>query len=67
MLTHILNASSDMETHIKSGVGIIGTLGAVTLPPLSESAAIFAGLATGVWMITQTVIAIKNNTKKDPQ
>lgn len=54
-----------METHIKTGVGIIGTLGATVLPSLSQSAAIFAGLATGVWMVTQTVIAIKNNSKKN--
>lgn len=46
------------------GIGAGGT--AVTIS-LHDAAAVFAGICTGVWMITQTVIAIRNHLSKTNQ
>lgn len=43
-------------------VGTVGTAAASIAP--EKAAAIFAGVSTGVWMLTQAVIAIRNETRK---
>lgn len=43
--------------------GIGGTLAAVSAQEFSHIAAGFAGVATGLWMLTQTVIALRKNER----
>lgn len=40
-------------------VGFTGTFAALELPAVSHFAASVAGFATAVWMVTQTVLAIR--------
>lgn len=42
----------------------VGVVGTDIATHSSTIAATFAGLATGIWMTTQTVIAIRNARKK---
>lgn len=45
-------------------LGSFGTLATIEASKLSTAAAIFAGSATGVWMLTQTVLAIAKAIKE---
>jgi hypothetical protein len=40
-------------------LGVGGSLLAVTMQDMSHAAAIVAGLSTGVWMLTQTFMALR--------
>lgn len=51
-----------MNGAIKSAIGIIGTAVAAVVP--EKAAQVFAGLGTGIFMFTQTVIAIRNHRRK---
>lgn len=49
-----------------STVGLVGTGLAITLEGWQSFAAIFAGVCTGLWMLTQIALAIHTKlTKKD--
>jgi hypothetical protein len=49
-------------TTFKSAVGVAGTTLAALTP--ESAAAIFAGIGTGVFMFTQTIIAVRNHRRK---
>lgn len=45
-------------------IGAFGTLTSLSLAQLSHIAAICAGFGTFAWMVTQIVLAIRNQRKK---
>lgn len=51
----------NQSTAANSAIGVLGTIVAATTP---EKAAIFAGLATGCWMITQIALGIYDRTRR---
>jgi hypothetical protein len=46
-------------------MGVIGTSSAAVLAEMESSAAIFAGCATGCYMIVATILKIKNSRRGD--
>lgn len=56
-----IQALAPIEDKIRDAfVGIFGTSVAVTLQGWQSYASIFAAVSTGLWMITQAYIAIRN-------
>jgi len=64
VITHL--AAEPFDKVRDSAVGLVGTGLAVTLEGWQSGAAIFAGVCTGLWMLTQIALAIHTKlTKKD--